>query len=152
MLAQEKKATERTLIYQINVPHTSSKTHFLSRNSLKFKNVNFVKNEISEMRILWKMRFQSGEFFKNWDFQYVNFWIKYGILPQRVPVQKLYFKKKKPWPRFCEYYWAVKNILIHCLDSWPSVWSKTRHPINESRYFTLLKDIHRTLVKVLSQN
>ena len=34
------------------------------------------------MWILWKMRFQKGEFCKNWDFQYVNFWIKYGFLPQ----------------------------------------------------------------------
>ena len=36
--------------------HTEAKTHFLSRNS-HFKNVNFVKNEISEMWILWKLMF-----------------------------------------------------------------------------------------------
>ena len=29
------------------------------------------------------MRFQKGEFCKNWDCQYVNFWIKCGFLPQR---------------------------------------------------------------------
>ena len=28
------------------------------------------------------MRFQKGEFFKSWDFQFVNFWIKCGFLPQ----------------------------------------------------------------------
>ena len=28
------------------------------------------------------MRFQKGEFCKNWDFQCVNFWIKCGFLPQ----------------------------------------------------------------------
>ena len=28
------------------------------------------------------MRFQKGEFCKNWDFQCVNFWMKCGFLPQ----------------------------------------------------------------------
>ena len=28
----------------------------------------FSENEILEMWILWKMRFQKGEFCKNWDF------------------------------------------------------------------------------------
>ena len=28
------------------------------------------------------MRFQKGEFCENWVFQYVNFWIKCGFLPQ----------------------------------------------------------------------
>ena len=56
--------------------HTGAKPHFLSRNSLDF--------DISKMWILWKMRFQKGEFCKNWDFQYGNFWIKCGFLPQRV--------------------------------------------------------------------
>ena len=36
------------------------------------------------MWILWKMRFQRGEFCKNWDYQYVNFWIKCEFLPQRA--------------------------------------------------------------------
>ena len=36
-----------------------------------FRNLNSVKNEISEMWILWKMRFQKGEFCKNCDFQYL---------------------------------------------------------------------------------
>ena len=47
-----------------------------------FRNVNFVKIEISELWILWKMIFQNGEFCKNWDFQCLNFWIKCGLLPQ----------------------------------------------------------------------
>ena len=40
--------------------------------------------DVWKMWILWKMRFQKGEFCKNWDFQCVNFWIKNGFLPQRV--------------------------------------------------------------------
>ena len=30
------------------------------------------------------MRFQYGEFCKNWDFQYVNFWIKCEFLPHMI--------------------------------------------------------------------
>ena len=49
--------------------------------------MNFVKNEISKMWILWKMRFQKGEFCENWDFRKVNFvkneisekWILYKL-------------------------------------------------------------------------
>ena len=32
------------------------------------------------------MRIQRGEFCKNWNFQYVNFWIKCGFLPQCAQV------------------------------------------------------------------
>ena len=38
------------------------------------KNVNFVKNENSEMWILRKMIFQIGEFCEKWYFRNVNFW------------------------------------------------------------------------------
>ena len=55
-----------------------------------FRNVNFVKIEISEMWILWILRFQICEFCKNCDFQYVNFWIKCGFLPQRGVFRSLF--------------------------------------------------------------
>ena len=64
----------KTLIDVIVAFNTGTKTHFLSRNSLDFG--------ISKMWILWKLRFLKGEFCENWDFQYVNFWIKCGFLPQ----------------------------------------------------------------------
>ena len=40
---------------------------------MRFHNLNFVKNEISKMWTLWKMRFQKGEFCEKWDFRNVNF-------------------------------------------------------------------------------
>ena len=51
--------------------HTGVKTHFISRNSLDF--------DISKMWILWKLRFQKGEFCEKWDFRKVNS-VKIGIL------------------------------------------------------------------------
>ena len=38
-----------------------------------FTNVNFVKNEILKVWILWKMWFWKCEFCENWDFESVNF-------------------------------------------------------------------------------
>ena len=38
-----------------------------------FRNVNFVKNEVSKMWILWEMRFQKCEFCEKWGFRNVNF-------------------------------------------------------------------------------
>ena len=55
------------------VRHTGTKINFLSKNYQEFdvwKMWIFVKNEIAEMWILWKMRFQKGEFCKYWDSQY----------------------------------------------------------------------------------
>ena len=49
------------------ISHTGAKTHFLSRN------VNFVKNDNSEVWILGKLRIQKGEFCKNCGCQYVIF-------------------------------------------------------------------------------
>ena len=47
--------------------------------------MNFVKIEISELWILWKMRLRNCEFCKKkWDFQNVNFWINWEFLPQCV--------------------------------------------------------------------
>ena len=43
-----------------------------------FRDVNFVKNEVSEMWTLWKMRFQECEFCDKWGFRNVNF-VKIGI-------------------------------------------------------------------------
>ena len=43
-----------------------------------FENVNFVKIEISELWILWKIRLQKCEFCEKWDFIKVNF-VKIGI-------------------------------------------------------------------------
>ena len=40
---------------------------------LKIMNMNYVKNEISEMWILWKMTFQKYEFCEKWDYESVNF-------------------------------------------------------------------------------
>jgi len=37
-----------------------------------FENVNFVKNEILKMWILWKIRFWKCEFGEKWDFENVN--------------------------------------------------------------------------------
>ena len=57
--------------------HTGAKINFLSRNHQEFdvwKNVNFVKIEISELWILWKMRLQKCEFCEKWDFRKVNLW------------------------------------------------------------------------------
>ena len=53
----------------------------------EFTNVNFVENEISEMWILRKFRFQKGEFCKNLDFN-VTFRIKCGFLPQCVDLAR----------------------------------------------------------------
>ena len=63
-----------------------SKTNFLYRISLEFdawkcefcekcdlENVNFVKNEILRMWILWKMRFWECEFCGKWVLKIVNF-------------------------------------------------------------------------------
>ena len=47
-----------------------------------FEIVNFVKNVILKMWILWKMRVWNCKFCENWDFQNVNFWINWGFLPQ----------------------------------------------------------------------
>ena len=58
--------------------HTGAKIRFLSRNSLDF-DVNFVKIEISEMWILWKLGFQKCEFCEKWEFTNVNF-VKIEIL------------------------------------------------------------------------
>ena len=51
---------------------------------LRVQKGEFVKNDILETWILWKLRFQKCEFCENWDFQYVDFWIKCGFLPQRA--------------------------------------------------------------------
>ena len=55
-----------------NQDHTGTKTKSLSRIWC-LKNVNFVKNEILKMWILWKVRFWKGEFCEKWDFEKVNF-------------------------------------------------------------------------------
>ena len=66
----------------------------------------------------------------------------------RVSVQLPIFAKK-PWSMFCEYFWSAKSISIDWLDSWPSVWSKSRNQVNQSKSFSLVKNIHQTWIKVL---
>ena len=39
----------------------------------EFEIVNFVKNEVLKMWILWKMRFWKCDFCEKWDFEIVNF-------------------------------------------------------------------------------
>ena len=48
-----------------------------------FENVNFVKNEILKMWILWKIRFWKCEFWEKWDFEIVNF-VKIEILKKWI--------------------------------------------------------------------
>ena len=89
--------------------HTGVKTHLSSRNSLDFdwfwhfKNVNFVKNEISEKWILWKRRLQKCEFREKWDFRNVNV-VKIEISEMRI-LWKLRFQKGE----FCEN-WDLRNV------------------------------------------
>ena len=58
--------------------------------------MNFVKIEISQMWIMWKMRFQKGEFCENWGFRNVNF-VKIKILEMSI-LWKMRFQKGE----FCE--------------------------------------------------
>ena len=61
-----------------------------------FKNVNSVKNGISERWIFVKNEISERWICKNWDFQYVNFWIKCGLCPS-VKYKYSYFQKWEHW-------------------------------------------------------
>ena len=65
---------EKSPVHKLTVAHWGKNPLFIQKFPWfwYFKNVNFVKIEISEMWILWKMRFQKCEFCENWDFRNVN--------------------------------------------------------------------------------
>ena len=52
------------------------------------------------------------------------------------------------WSMFGEYFWADKIIPIDWIDSWSSVWSKSRNRVNQLIWFLLVKNIHKSLIKV----
>ena len=72
------------------------------------------------------------------------YWIK-------VPVWLPHFEKK-PWSMFCDYFRPVKNISIDWLDSWFYFVQSARNQGNQLKYFLLLKNNHKTLIKVFPQN
>ena len=55
---------------------------------------------------------------------------------------------EKPWPRFCDYFWSVKMISIDWLDAWSYFIQRVRNQVNQLKSFSLIKNNHRTLVKV----
>ena len=56
--------------------------------------------------------------------------------------------EKKPRPRFCDYFWSVKMISIDSLDAWFYFTQRVRNQVNQKKSFSLIKNNHRTLVKV----
>ena len=55
---------------------------------------------------------------------------------------------KKPWSMFSEYFWPVKNISIDWLDPWFYFIQRARDQVNQSKEFSLVKNIHKTWIKV----
>ena len=53
---------------------------------------------------------------------------------------------------FGEYFWPVKSISIDWLDSWFHFVQRARNQVNQLKYFSLVKNIHQTLIKVFIQN
>ena len=53
---------------------------------------------------------------------------------------------------FGDDFWTVKIISIDYFDSYRSVWSKNRILINQSKWFSLVKNRHQTLIKVFFRN
>ena len=76
--------------------------------------MNFVNNEISKMWILWKLRFQNGEFCENWDFRNVNF--EKNEISERWIMWKMRFQKSE----FCEN-WDFRNVNFVKIEI-PEMW------------------------------
>ena len=69
----------------------------------------------------------------------------------KVPVRLLNFEEK-PWSMFGNYFWPVKIISIEWLDSWFYFVQRVRIQVNQSKYFLLVKNIHKSSIKVFPQN
>ena len=62
-------------LYLYNSAHKDKNQFFIQEFPWfwHFNNVNFVKNEILELWVLWKLRCKKCEFCEKWDFRNVNF-------------------------------------------------------------------------------